>query len=94
MVADHGRSTLRRLRLHQRLAGRPKGMVSPPESFEVPKGQVEAAMRELRPAEREVLRLVVSEELTHAETASRLYCSPNAPRYPLPARPCPVPPDR
>ena len=32
----------------------------------------------LRPAEREVLQLVIWEELSHAEASARLGCSPNA----------------
>jgi GDPmannose 4,6-dehydratase len=78
MVADHRRSTLRRWRLHQRLAGTPNGTVPLPESFELLEAQVEAAMADLRPGERDVLRLVIWEGLSHAEAASRLGCSPNA----------------
>jgi GDPmannose 4,6-dehydratase len=78
IVADHRRSTLRRWRLHQRIAGEPDGAFVAPASFELLRSQVEAVMGRLRPAEREVLRLVVWEDLSHAEAASRLGCSPNA----------------
>jgi GDPmannose 4,6-dehydratase len=78
MVADHRRTTLRRLRLFQRLAGAASGTPVPPERFGLVEARVKAALKELRPAEREVLRLVVWEELSHAGSASLLGCTPNA----------------
>ena len=77
MVADYRRSTIRRSKLRQRLAGEPSAAALP-ASFELLQLQVEAAMASLRPAEQEILRLVVWEELSHAEASSRLGCSPNA----------------
>ncbi len=78
LVADHRRSTVRRLRLHQRLAEARDQLSGPPESFEVLRSQVDAAMGDLKPAEREVLRLVAWDDLSHAEASVRLGCSPNA----------------
>ncbi len=77
MVADYRRSTIRRSKLRQRLAGE-QSAGTLPASFELLQSQVEAAMGSLRPAEREILRLVVWEELSHVEASSRLGCSPNA----------------
>jgi GDPmannose 4,6-dehydratase len=78
IVADHRRSDLRRMRLRQRLtAGLPRP-TDLADSFELLQSQVEAAMEELRPVEREVIRLVIWEGFSHAEAATRLGCSPNA----------------
>jgi RNA polymerase sigma factor (sigma-70 family) len=77
MVADYRRSTVRRSKLRHRLAGEPSGPTLP-ANFELLQSQVEAAMGSLRPAERDILRLVVWDELSHAEASSRLGCSPNA----------------
>ena len=78
MVADHRRSTLRRSKLHRRLAHEHQVAFFPPGSFELLQSQVQTAMGCLRPAEREVLQLVIWEELSHAEASARLGCSPNA----------------
>jgi GDPmannose 4,6-dehydratase len=78
MVADHRRSALRRTRLRQRLAGELPSPTILPDSFELLQSQVETAMAQLRPPEREVLRLIAWEGLSHAEAASRVGCSPNA----------------
>lgn len=40
--------------------------------------QVRAALSTLRPADREALQLVLWDELSHAEAAAVLGCSPNA----------------
>jgi GDPmannose 4,6-dehydratase len=78
LVADHRRSTTRRLKLHQRLGEGPAHPPGPPESFGLLRSQVDAAMAHLRPAERQVLRLVLWDDLSHAEAAAQLGCSPNA----------------
>jgi GDPmannose 4,6-dehydratase len=78
LVADQRRSTVRRLRLHQRLAEEPSELVGPPGSFEALRSQVDAAMGDLKPAEREVLRLIAWDDLSHAEASAKLGCSPNA----------------
>jgi RNA polymerase sigma-70 factor (ECF subfamily) len=78
MVADQRRSERRRLHLQARLSQDalttgPLG--STPESFGE---QVRAAINALRPADREALQLVLWDELSHAEAAAVLGCSPNA----------------
>jgi GDPmannose 4,6-dehydratase len=78
LVADHRRSSLRRLRLHQRLAEGLEGPDGQPDCFEDLRSKLDAAMGDLKPADREVLRLVLWEDLSHAEAAARLGCSPNA----------------
>ncbi|HXW78714.1 MAG TPA: sigma-70 family RNA polymerase sigma factor [Acidimicrobiales bacterium] len=78
IVADHRRSVLRRTKLRQRLAGELAHTTDLPASFELLQSQVAAAMKRLSAREHEVLRLVVWEELSHAEAAARLGCSPNA----------------
>jgi GDPmannose 4,6-dehydratase len=78
MVADHRRATLRRSKLHRRLAHEHHVAFFRPGSFELLQSQVQTAMGCLRPAEREVLQLVIWEELSHAEASARLGCSPNA----------------
>ncbi len=78
VLADAERSARRRRRLNARLAaeaivtsqtGRSPGPVA---------DRVLAALAQLRPAEREVLQLVLWEGLTHAEAATVLGCSTNA----------------
>ncbi len=78
MVADHYRSSLRRLRLVQRLARTPTEPPGPPDRFEVLRSRVDATLSDLRPGERDVLHLVLWDGLSHAEAAGRLGCSANA----------------
>jgi RNA polymerase sigma-70 factor, ECF subfamily len=77
-VADSRRSGLRRQRLQARLVQ--EHVAEPRPSAET--GPVHAAVRiaiaGLRPADREVLQLVLWDELSHAEAAALLGCSVNA----------------
>lgn len=73
------RSGLRRWRLRERLSDEARAR----ETLNGHAGDsrtvlVRAAIQRLRPADREVLRLVLWEGLTHAEAASVLGCSANA----------------
>jgi RNA polymerase sigma-70 factor (ECF subfamily) len=77
-VADQWRSQRRRLGLFARLsaAAVTSGLFAPAAD---PVGeQVLAAMSALRPADREALRLVLWDDLSHAEAAAVLGCTPNA----------------
>src|SRR5215469_968609 len=81
-VADQLRSERRRLHLRARLTretvtGSPASAAAP--SAAEPAGeQVRAAIRGLRPADREALQLVLWDELSHAEAAAVVGCSQNA----------------
>jgi RNA polymerase sigma factor (sigma-70 family) len=83
-VSDQRRSERRRFHLHARLtqdaataASRPAVPGHP--AGEHPRGeQIRAALDALRPADREALQLVLWDELSHAEAAAVLGCSPNA----------------
>lgn len=77
-VADSHRSGARRLRLHSRLAQQPFGESSPHESAQPDHARVRVAMNSLRSHDREVLQLVLWDELSHAEAAALLGCSVNA----------------
>ncbi len=77
-VADQLRARRRRLHLWARLtqeAAVPDSLASAADHCSE---QVRAAMRALRPADREALQLVLWDELSHAEAAAVLGCSPNA----------------
>lgn len=77
-VADQLRAGRRRLHLRARLtqqAAAPGLSASVADSIGE---QVRAAMCSLRPADREALQLVLWDELSHAEAAAVLGCSPNA----------------
>jgi RNA polymerase sigma-70 factor, ECF subfamily len=77
-VADQLRSERRRLDLQARLsrdAATTGSLALAPDSSGEP---VRAAISALRPADREALRLVLWDELSHAEAAAVLGCSPNA----------------
>jgi RNA polymerase sigma-70 factor, ECF subfamily len=78
-VADHQRSERRRFHLHARLRsdaalGNPPAMAAQDATGE----RVRDAIGALRPADREALQLVLWDELSHAEAAAVLGCSPNA----------------
>jgi len=77
-VADHRRSLGRRLRLGARLAQEAVSTAPRGGSSDPWREQVLAAMDALRPADREALRLVLWDDLTHAEAAALLGCSANA----------------
>lgn len=75
-LANQARGSRRRLRLVARLAAeRPDGGAPAAGAAAV---EVRAALDRLRPTDREVLRLVAWEGLTHAEAAVVLGVSPNA----------------
>lgn len=76
-VARARRTHLRRLRLRRRLA---EEASTRPATSEVAARDEELrdAIERLRPQDREVLRLVLWEQLTHAEAAVVLGCSVNA----------------
>jgi RNA polymerase sigma-70 factor (ECF subfamily) len=78
IVANQRRSERRRLHLQARLsqdAVITGSLGATPHSFAA---QVRAAINALRPADREALQLVLWDELSHAEAAAVLGCSPNA----------------
>lgn len=81
-VADQQRSQRRRLHLRARLSQdvATAGWQAPAADLSGdPSGeQVRAVMSALRPADREALQLVLWDELSHAEAAAVLGCSPNA----------------
>lgn len=72
VVANHERSATRRRRLAAKAATHslPTAPAATPE--------VEAALDRLSPLDREILRLAAWEELTPAEIAGAVGCSPNA----------------
>jgi RNA polymerase sigma-70 factor (ECF subfamily) len=76
-IAEQRRARFRRFQLHQRLFEQVR-----PASFHADTdpllARVEIAMARLRPKDREVLRLVLWDDLTHAEAATILGCTPNA----------------
>jgi RNA polymerase sigma-70 factor, ECF subfamily len=77
-VADHARSRQRRLRLRGRLTPDQDAPDPHPAGSDPRYEPVLAAITALRPAEREALRLVLWDDLTHAEAAALLGCSVNA----------------
>ncbi len=77
-VAGQHRSERRRLRLEARLsqdAVTATSLVSAPDAAS---DQVRAAINALRPKDREVLQLVLWDDLSHQDAAAILGCSPNA----------------
>jgi RNA polymerase sigma factor (sigma-70 family) len=76
-IADHRRARFRRFQLHQRLFEqvRPSSLHADADPL---LARVEMAVARLRPKDREVLRLVLWDDLTHAEVATILGCTPNA----------------
>jgi GDPmannose 4,6-dehydratase len=78
MVADHRRSTLRRLRLHDRLVQELRAPPTTSSTFGVLQEHTEAALATLRQQDRDVLRLIIWEGLSHADAGVMLGCSPNA----------------
>lgn len=77
-VADYRRSGSRRLRLHARLAREVRPGLLPIDGSDPLHAGVAAAIDRLRPRDREVLQLVLWDDLTHAEAAAVLGCSVNA----------------
>jgi RNA polymerase sigma-70 factor (ECF subfamily) len=77
-VADQRRSERRRFHLHARLSQDAVTTGSPIPAADTYGEPVRAAMSTLRPADREALQLVLWDELSHAEAAALVGCSPNA----------------
>jgi RNA polymerase sigma-70 factor (ECF subfamily) len=77
-VADQQRSLRRRLHLQARLSANAvtARWLAPAADFAGE--QVHAAVSTLRPADREALQLILWDELSYAEAAAVLGCSPNA----------------
>jgi RNA polymerase sigma-70 factor (ECF subfamily) len=78
VVSNHVRSGARQRRLQLRLVA-----ALPPEPSDDPAERVRAALAQLRPDEQELLRLTEWEQLTPAEAATVLGCSPGALRVRL-----------
>ena len=74
-ILDHRRTGARRVRLRQRLAQELRPTTSDNDPL---LGRVESAIAQLRPKDREVLRLILWDDLSHEEAAVVLGCSTNA----------------
>jgi RNA polymerase sigma-70 factor, ECF subfamily len=77
-IADHQRSQRRRSRLRLRLAQHAIVTGQEPANPLSEHAPVLAAVRSLRPADQEALRLVLWDDFSHAEAAAVLGCSVNA----------------
>jgi len=77
-LARARRTSFRRARLHARLAEDADRRSGPRGDGDPTIAEVRAAIDRLRPRDREVLMLVMWEQLTHAEAARALGCSANA----------------
>jgi RNA polymerase sigma-70 factor (ECF subfamily) len=77
-VAGQHRSERRRLRLQARLSQDVVTATSMAPAPDPSCEQVRAAINTLRPRDREVLQLVLWDELSHQDAAAVLGCSPNA----------------
>lgn len=77
-VADQQRSERRRLRLQARLSQDALTAASIVVTRDTSGEPVRDALSALRPGDREVLQLVLWDELSHQEAAAVLGCSPNA----------------
>lgn len=77
-VADYRRSGLRRLRLHARLVQEVRPLSLPVSGLDPSHARVAAAVARLPSRDREVLQLVLWDDLSHAEAAAVLGCSVNA----------------
>jgi RNA polymerase sigma-70 factor (ECF subfamily) len=78
ILADAERSARRRRRLGARLAAETLIASQPVPGADPAAGRVIAAMANLRPADREALRLVLWDGLSHADAAALLGCTANA----------------
>lgn len=72
VVANQRRSGARRLHLVERLAAQPPAAAAEQDS------DILDALARLRPADQEILRLAAWEQLSGAEIATALGCTPNA----------------
>ena len=75
VIRNHGRGQRRRQRLVERLTHRRVGVLPAPE---LPDPELHAALARLSADDQELLRLIAWEQLSHAEIAGILGCSPNA----------------
>jgi RNA polymerase sigma-70 factor, ECF subfamily len=78
VILRHRRSLTRRIRLRARLMGEALSPMASDASTDMLHLQIRAAIGRLRPKDREVVRLVLWERLSHAEAAQVLGCSVNA----------------
>lgn len=78
VVADYRRAGLRRRRLHARLSQEAPSLSLSVISLDPLHARVAAAIDKLRPKDREVLQLVLWDDLTHAQAAGVIGCSVNA----------------
>jgi RNA polymerase sigma-70 factor (ECF subfamily) len=77
-VADYRRAGSRRRRLHARLSQEAPSISLSVNSLDPLHARVAAAIDKLRPKDREVIQLVLWDDLTHAEAAVVIGCSVNA----------------
>ncbi len=75
VILNHTRGQRRRHRLIERLTHRRVAVLPGPE---LPDPELHAALARLSADDRELLRLIAWEQLSHAEIAEVLGCSPNA----------------
>ena len=78
VVLDHHQRHKRRARLRSRLQAQAAVSETDPGHDDLSRLRVQAAIQQLKPADREVLQLVAWDGLSHAEAARVLGCSPNA----------------
>lgn len=81
VLSQQRRASRRRLRLTQKLTGVTTPEAPPPETLVVRNAEyteVTAALEQLRPGDRELVRLAVWEELPHADIGAILGCSAHA----------------
>lgn len=76
MVLDHRQRRKRLLRLQSRL--QQKAVIEASSDGESSRLRVQAAIDMLKPADRELLKLIAWDGLSHAEVANILGCTPNA----------------
>jgi RNA polymerase sigma-70 factor (ECF subfamily) len=78
VVSRQQRTLHRRQRLKDRLTAEATVSHPDPTTVDPDKERMHRAIERLRPKDREVVRLVLWEELSHADAARVLGCSPNA----------------
>jgi RNA polymerase sigma factor (sigma-70 family) len=78
VLLDHHRRHSRQIRLESRLRNQAALSETRPGDDEPSLLRVRAAMQQLRPVDREALQLVAWDDLSYAEAAQVLGCTPNA----------------
>jgi RNA polymerase sigma factor (sigma-70 family) len=78
VLLEHRRRHSRQIRLESRLRNQAALSETRPGDDEPSLLRVRAAMQQLRPADREALQLVAWDDLSYAEAAQVLGCTPNA----------------